>query len=144
MNSFWLVSVALIAKQLTSRNDLQPNVARYRRLQIKHNLKKVALGEFSEASLRELWPRLTGKEKFFAIALKAFLVPSAVLQGWLRVKWVGFADIFLAQYPPRRTDGPKPVVGHHQSIMGVFEDLADEVAPHARNAKVPAAQVMSQ
>ena len=144
MNSFWLVSVALIAKQLTSRNDLQPNVARYRRLQIKHNLKKAALGEFSEASLRELWPRLTGKEKFFAIVLKAFLVPSAVLQGWLRVKWVGFADIFLAQYPPRRTDGPKPVVGHHQSIMGVFEDLADAVAPHARNAKVPAAQVMSQ
>src|SRR6266700_561681 len=94
MNSSWLASVALIAKQLTSRNDLQPNVARYRRLQIKHNLKRVALSEFSEANLRELWPRLTGKEKLFAVARKAFLVPSAVLRGRLRIKWVGFADTF--------------------------------------------------
>src|SRR5262249_53472481 len=73
MNSSWLVSVALIPKQL-SRTDLHPNVARYRRLQINHNLKKVALAEYSEANLRRLWPRLNVKEKLFAIALKAYLL----------------------------------------------------------------------
>ena len=135
MNSSWVVSVALIAKRLSARNDLQPNIARYRRLQIKYNLKKIALGEPAEADLRKLWPSLTWIEKLFALALKAFLLPSFVLRGHLRGTWVRLAEVFAPQYPPLPPSLPKSVVGRHQNIADVYEDLAGKGALLTRGAQ---------
>jgi glycosyltransferase involved in cell wall biosynthesis len=142
MNSSWLVSVALVAKRLGAGNDLHPNVARYRRLQIKYNLKRVASNEPADADLRKLWPSLTWKERLFALALKAFLLPSRVLRGRLRGKWVRFAEIFAPQYPPLPAGLPKSVLGCYQTIVDVYAGLAGKDVLSMRGA-VDGAQSMS-
>jgi hypothetical protein len=142
MNSSWLVSVALIGKRLGAGNDLQPNVGRYRRLQIKYNLKRIASGEPADADLRKLWPSLTWKERLFALALKAFLLPSRVLGGRLRGRWVRFAEIFVPQYPPLPAGLPKSVLGRYQTIVDVYAGLAGKDVLSMRGA-VDGAQSMS-
>ena len=124
MNSSWVVSVALIAKRLSARNDLQPNIARYRRLQIKYNLKKIALGEPAEADLRKLWPSLTWIEKSFCTRLKGIPVTFIRIRADTFVaRWVRLAEVFAPQYPPLPPSLPKSVVGRHQNIADVYEDL---------------------
>lgn len=124
MNSSWFVSVALVARHLGGGNDLQPNIARYRRLQIKYNLKMIASGELAEADLRKLWPNLTWKERLFALALKTFLLPSSVLPERIRGRWVRFAEFFAPQYSPRPANLPKSIIGRYQTIVDVYTALA--------------------
>lgn len=135
MNSSWLVSVALIAQRLGERGDLQPNVARYRRLQIIHNLKNVALGTPTEARLFQLWPHLNWFERAFAAAFWAFLLPASLMRGWFRTKWIGFADALVAQHLPPPRIRPLPVVGRYRDILDVFEGLETNVRSSPDDAK---------
>jgi len=141
MNSSWLLSVALIAKNLGVRDDLQPNVTRYRRLQIKYNLTRAPLGKAAEANLRKLWTSLNWKEKFFALALKTFLYSSYVIPRRFRVRWVNLTETFDRQYPRLLNGLSKPVIGRYRTVTDVYEDLKGKGLLTARVAPVRDAQV---
>jgi glycosyltransferase involved in cell wall biosynthesis len=132
MNSSWLLSVALIPRNLGVRDDLQPNVARYRRLQIKYNLTMATLGKSVGANLRKLWTSLNWKEKFFALTLKTFLYSSYFIPRRFRTRWVSLTEIFDRQYPRLLNGLSKPVVGRYQTVTDVYEDLKGKDLPMAR------------
>ncbi len=124
MNTSWLLSVSLIPERLQGRTDLRPNIARYRRLQIIHNLRNMAGGQPYEATLRQLWSRLSWPERGFAVAVKAYFLPALLLRGRLRTKCIVFLDRWAGQYlrPPRVS--PPPIVGRYETLLDVFDDLA--------------------
>lgn len=123
MNTSWLISVALIPKRLGDKANLKLNIARYRRLQIIHNLTAAAVGEEVTASMSELWPKLNWNERFFSIGLKAFLSPASLFKGKIRKKSLAFLYARAGQYLPPPSDRPRPVVGQYDAMLSVFEGL---------------------
>lgn len=126
MLTSWLISVARIPKVLPDRPGLAPDIARYRKLQIIHNLLSQALGEQYEASLADLLPRLSWSERLFAARLWLRLLPCRRMPKAARKHYAKFAEKLANRHPPLPPAPPsqRPTVeGQYQTILDVYAGL---------------------
>jgi glycosyltransferase involved in cell wall biosynthesis len=128
MLNSWLHSVALIPERLPDRpelaQDLQRGIARYRLLQVQHNMIAKAAGQQPEVTLKELWPRLRLLERTYALALAMWLWPVKWLDGRLRSRWLQVPTLLLRQHLRPPSGRPRPVVGRCKEMRDVYDYLA--------------------
>ena len=123
MLNSWLITVSRIPEKFPGRNDLKLGIHRYRRLQILHNIQNRALTGNSEASLSELWSKLSWRERLFGIYLKLWMVPLPILPAAKKEKWAILPRRRYRQFLKLKPRPPAAINGKYRTLLDVFLDL---------------------